>query len=86
MKPETRQNLAFLLVGSVLFLCSVLALLPAFGQEGSQTLPSSEKQRPVVAGDTAPAFTLKAEDGASYRLEDLRGQRNLVLIFFRGTW
>ena len=85
MKPETRQNLAFLLVGSVL-LCSVLALLPAFGQEGSQTLPSREKQHPVVAGDTAPAFALKSEDGASYRLEDLRGQRNLVLVFFRGTW
>ncbi len=85
MKPETRWKLAFSFVGSVL-LCSVLALLPAFGREGSQTLPAGEKQRPVLTGDTAPAFTLKAQDGVSYRLEDLRGQRNLVLVFFRGTW
>ncbi len=85
MKPETRQNLTFLLVGPVL-LCSVLASLPALGREDLQTLPSGEKQHPVVTGDTAPAFTLRTEDGDSYRLEDLRGQRNLVLVFFLGTW
>lgn len=85
MKPETRQKPRSLFVRSVL-LCGFLALLPALELESSQTLPSGDNQRPVATGDTAPGFALKAEDGASYRLADLHGRRNLVLVFFRGTW
>lgn len=35
----------------------------------------------LQAGDTAPAFTLPADDGSTVRLADLRG-KNVVLYFF----
>ncbi|MFQ5877579.1 MAG: hypothetical protein ACE5JH_07825 [Acidobacteriota bacterium] len=37
-------------------------------------------------GQEAPDFTLESPDGASYTLSERRGRKNLVLIFFRGTW
>lgn len=40
----------------------------------------------VQVGEVAPDFTLHAPDGSSHGLSELRGKKNLVLIFFRGTW
>ncbi len=40
----------------------------------------------VLVGQEAPDFTLRSPDGSSHTLSELRGQKNLVLIFFRGTW
>lgn len=40
----------------------------------------------VVIGSEAPDFTLSATDGTSRTLSSLRGEKNVVLIFFRGTW
>ena len=40
----------------------------------------------VEVGRRAPDFALRSPDGSDHRLSDLRGKKNLVLIFFRGTW
>jgi len=50
--------------------------------------------RPVTAdlmavptiGDPAPDLTLPDSTGAVRRLDDLLGERGLVLIFYRGHW
>jgi cytochrome oxidase Cu insertion factor (SCO1/SenC/PrrC family) len=50
---------------------------------GAQVLP-----RPQVAsaeGKLAPDFTLKDQEGKSFRLSSLRGKR-VLLIFYRGYW
>ncbi len=40
----------------------------------------------VAVGSEAPGFRLETADGSFHSLSDLRGKKNLVLIFFRGTW
>ncbi|MEM1206840.1 MAG: hypothetical protein AAGN66_26640 [Acidobacteriota bacterium] len=40
----------------------------------------------VEVGQTAPAFTLTSSDGEEHSLEGLRGEKDLVVVFFRGTW
>lgn len=46
----------------------------------------AEQSKRVEVGQEAPAFSLQGSDGETYTLEDLRGKKNVVLIFFRGTW
>jgi peroxiredoxin len=38
------------------------------------------------AGDMAPAFTLKSATGGEHSLESYRGDKNLVVIFYRAFW
>ena len=40
----------------------------------------------IAVGHKAPDFRLESSDGTSYGLSDLRGEKDLVLIFWRGTW
>ncbi len=40
----------------------------------------------VEVGQTAPALSLTGTDEETYTVSDLAGEKNLVLIFFRGTW
>jgi len=40
----------------------------------------------VAVGDEAIDFTMESIDGETYRLSDLRGEKNAIIIFFRGTW
>jgi len=40
----------------------------------------------VEVGQEAPAFSLQGSDGETHALSALRGEKNLVLVFFRGTW
>lgn len=40
----------------------------------------------VAVGQEVPGFSLTGTDGESYTPGDLEGEKNLVLIFFRGTW
>ncbi len=48
--------------------------------------PGSEEPAAVGVGAEAPGFRLQDTAGSFHRLGDLRGKKNLVLIFFRGTW
>lgn len=47
------------------------------------TLRQTER---VAVGDAAIDFTMTSIDGETYTLSDLRGQKNAIVIFFRGTW
>ena len=40
----------------------------------------------VQVGDASPDFTLENMDGKKITLSDLRGQKNVVLVFYRGHW
>lgn len=40
----------------------------------------------IEVGQQAPAFSLTSSDGKTYSLADLRGEKDLALVFFRGTW
>lgn len=40
------------------------------------------QERPLQAGDAAPAFTLAASDGQTYRLSDFLGVRPVVVAWF----
>jgi cytochrome oxidase Cu insertion factor (SCO1/SenC/PrrC family) len=57
----------------------LLAVFPA----GAQVLP--RPQIASAAGKLAPDFTLKDQDGKSFRLASQRGKR-VLLIFYRGHW
>src|SRR5262245_25844735 len=41
---------------------------------------------PVAVGQPFPAFTTTRADGTPFTQRDLEGDRNTVLVFFRGRW
>jgi cytochrome oxidase Cu insertion factor (SCO1/SenC/PrrC family) len=55
------------------------------GPKDSQALPAADLNR-VKAGDAAPDFTLEDQDGKPVTLSDYRGQKTVVLVFYRGHW
>ena len=48
-------------------------------------LPPTDLER-VAVGDPAPLFTLESYHGEPVSLEDYRGEKNVVLVFYRGHW
>jgi len=40
----------------------------------------------VAVGDEAPLFTLESFDRGAVSLSGFRGDRNVVLVFYRGHW
>ena len=61
-----------------------ISLLTAAGV-WSQDQQVSQSAR-VTVGEQAPTFSLITIDGETMNLETLRGEKPLVLIFFRGAW
>ncbi len=55
------------------------------GPKDGADLKPTDLQR-VKTGDIAPDFTLENIDGKRVTLSDFRGQRNVVLVFYRGYW
>ena len=43
-------------------------------------------QAAVEVGSVAPDIALESIDGDSLLLSALRGEKNVILVFFRGTW
>jgi hypothetical protein len=41
---------------------------------------------PVKNGQTFPAFATTLADGSPFTQDDLRGDQNTVMVFFRGHW
>ena len=56
----------------------------SFAAEAPATQPAANTA--VEVGSVAPDFTLTDSDGGIHKLSDLRGRKNVVLVFFRGTW
>ncbi|MEA1881078.1 MAG: hypothetical protein U9N31_01565 [Candidatus Marinimicrobia bacterium] len=40
----------------------------------------------IIPGSTVPNFSASDEIGTTHQLSDLKGKKNLVLIFYRGYW
>jgi peroxiredoxin len=55
------------------------------GPKDGQGLPPSDLNR-VKVGDEAPDFTLEKEAGKTITLSEYRGQKTVVLVFYRGYW
>lgn len=58
-----------------------VALGPVDGRE----LPPADTGR-VAVGDAAPDFALESYEGPVVRLSDFRGEREVILVFYRGHW
>jgi cytochrome oxidase Cu insertion factor (SCO1/SenC/PrrC family) len=48
--------------------------------------PAQMQEDRVQVGDEAIDFTMQSLDGETVSLSDMRGEKNVVVIFFRGTW
>ncbi len=58
---------------------------PELGPKDGEDLPPTELDR-VKVGDLAPDFSLLSYSGDVITLSDYRGNRNVVLVFYRGHW
>ncbi len=47
--------------------------------------PAQRAER-VKVGDEALDFALESTKGETYRLSDVEGEKQVILIFFRGAW
>ena len=71
-----------------MFAAALIALAP-FGvaaQERAADAPAAHHETGLELGEISPDFTLDSLAGETYRLSDLRGERPILLLFFRGTW
>jgi cytochrome oxidase Cu insertion factor (SCO1/SenC/PrrC family) len=67
-------------------LAAMLLSAPAGAASKKADGASGDNPPAVRVGEQAPDFTLEAPDGSSYTLSERRGEKNVVLVFFRGTW
>jgi hypothetical protein len=58
---------------------------PVLGPVDGHDLPGIELER-VAVGMEAPDFSLRALSGDVITLSDYRGNKNVVLVFYRGHW
>ncbi len=55
------------------------------GPHDGLDLPAVDTGR-VKVGDVAPDFSAVTYDGPVVTLSDYRGEKNVVLVFYRGHW
>lgn len=55
------------------------------GPVDGRDLPGTELDR-IAIGDMAPDFTLETYRGETLTLSENRGQREILLVFYRGAW
>ena len=58
---------------------------PRLGPKDGEDLAPTELDR-VKVGDLAPDFSLVSYSGDVITLSGYRGNRNVVLVFYRGHW
>ena len=85
-RPLRREAaVALVLMLGVSSLLGVRTLAAHTSSTDSNATAGTQAER-VAVGDEAIDFSLESIDGESYRLSELRGQKNAILIFFRGAW
>lgn len=57
----------------------------ALGPVDGHDLPATDLER-VAAGDPAPDFSAVSLAGDTITLSGFRGEKNVVLFFYRGHW
>lgn len=55
------------------------------GPGDGRDLPPTDIDR-VAVGTTAPDFALRTLSGDTLSLSDFRGEKNVILVFYRGHW
>ena len=84
MTASTRSR-----TGALLFAVFAFAAVPAgaqtLGPADGRDLPPTELER-VMVGAEAPLFTLESFDRGPVELASFRGDKNVVLVFYRGHW
>ena len=55
------------------------------GPKDEAQLPASDLTR-INIGAEAPDFTLEDQDGKAVTLSNYRGNKSVVLVFYRGYW
>ena len=71
---------------AVLVLGGVALAVAVAGPARAQGFPARSEAAAIKVGDPAPDFSLPGVDGKTYRLADLKGEKPLVLVIFRGVW
>ena len=78
----------FVLALLAVFFLLLLAFAPSLAgaaDASDEAEPGQQAER-VKVGDEALDFTLESLEGETYRLSDLEGEKQVILIFFRGAW
>lgn len=70
---------------TALLLVSLAQALPPLGPLDGAGLPPTEVDR-VRVGMVAPDFRLADTTGVVHQLSRYRGQKNVVLVIYRGHW
>jgi hypothetical protein len=76
------MRLTALLLG---FALATPAQAQKLGPKDGAQLPPTDTGR-VAVGAPAPDFTLEAFIGSPVTLSAFRGNRNVILVFYRGHW
>ena len=86
-RNRVMKGMALLGVAAVLALGTwlVRGSEPRLGPRDGLDLPGVDTGR-VAVGDIAPDFSLMTYTGRVTTLSDFRGEKNVVLVFFRGYW
>ena len=77
--------LRYVVIAIVAFLLSGSRLAFALGPADGDDLPPTDLDR-IHIGEPAPDFSLEDETGKVLSLSQFRGQKNVVLVFYRGHW
>jgi cytochrome oxidase Cu insertion factor (SCO1/SenC/PrrC family) len=73
------------LVIAFLFFTTTVPALAQLGPKDGANLPPTDVER-IKVGEPAPDFTLENVDGTKISLSDFRGQKSVILVFYRGHW
>ena len=87
MSPSIRSRagaLPFALT-AVFLLAAAPASAQTLGPADGRDLPPTELERVMVGGES-PLFTLESFDRGPVELAGFRGDKNVVLVFYRGHW
>jgi cytochrome oxidase Cu insertion factor (SCO1/SenC/PrrC family) len=68
----------------LLLFISAISITSLKGQVLADTV--SFENIKITPGDVVPDFSAQDENSKIRKLSDLRGKKNLILIFFRGYW
>ena len=63
----------------------VLDVHDRHGPADGRDLPAVDTGR-VAVGDVAPDFALASYNDGVVRLSDFRGEKDVILVFYRGYW
>ena len=91
-QPGPRRRFALPAPRPIAFLALVALLTTVsaaraqdLGPADGHDLPPTDIER-VAVGDEAPLFALESFDRGAVSLSGFRGDKNVVLVFYRGHW